>query len=116
MNYPEVTVTTKMIIQDTNSKYRFLLFLRLLVSVGETFQTTWLLFYVMKIWGIISMRDYRIWKPYQKEARISINILCAVPILPLLRSKMWSKSLGRGKFMISDYFHKNYIGENKNNV
>lgn len=111
MNYPEAT-DTRMIIQDINSKYRVLFFIRLLISLIETFQTTCLLFYVMKVWVITSMSIIK----YQSHIRKKPEFLSAfyvVSILPVLRSKMCSKPLGQSEFMISKHLHKNYIGENK---
>ena len=52
---------------------------------------------------------------YQRSyryVRIPVSILCAVSVLPSLKSKMWLKPLGQGEYTTNNYFHKNYAGEN----
>ena len=47
-----------------------------------------------------------------RYVRIPVSILCAVSVLPSLKSKMWLKPLGQVEYMTNYYFHKNYAGEN----
>lgn len=99
-----------MIIQVINFKYTVLSFIGVLISLGETLQTAWLFFYVINAWLITPSMSITKYQNHIRKKSEVLSIFCVLCLfyMPWVL-KCGQRLLGPVEYMISNYFHKNYI-------